>query len=123
MQSKDKYINQYRILKTIGTGGFCKVKLAEDTHNGNKRVAVKILNGDALGDDEKKMLYEEINMMQNLNHKYCVRYLNHGQAEYVKPSGTKQISYIALEIAELGELFDFVANTGAFSEPVCRYYF
>jgi len=33
------------------------------------------------------------------------------------------VSYIALEIAEKGELFDFVANTGSFSEIVSRYYF
>lgn len=54
--------------------------------------------------------------MSQLNHKFIVKYLNHGQKEYVKPSGTKMVSYIALEIAELGELFDFVANTGAFTE-------
>lgn len=39
-----KYIGRYRILKTLGTGASCKVKLAEDTLNGNKRVAVKIMN-------------------------------------------------------------------------------
>jgi len=33
------------------------------------------------------------------------------------------VSYIALEICEGGELFDFVANTGSFEESVCRYYF
>ena len=33
------------------------------------------------------------------------------------------MSYIALELAEAGELFDFVANTGRFSEKVSRHYF
>jgi len=63
-------------------------------------------------------------MMMQIEHERLVRYLNHGQTEYTKPSGkNKTVSYIALEIAEKGELFDFVANTGLFSEPVARYYF
>ena len=31
--------------------------------------------------------------------------------------------YIALELAEGGELFEYVANCGAFSESVARTYF
>lgn len=27
-----------------------------------------------------------------------------------------------MELAEGGELFEYVANTGPFSAPVCRYY-
>lgn len=30
---------------------------------------------------------------------------------------------MALEYVTGGELFDFVFNTGAFNEKVCRYYF
>ena len=61
MQS-GKFIGQYRILKTLGTGASCKVKLAEDTLNGNKRVAVKIMN-ENIGEAEKSLLYTEINTM------------------------------------------------------------
>ena len=43
--------------------------------------------------------------------------------EYPYSSGAKDVNYIVLEIAERGELFDFVANTGAFSEHVARYFF
>jgi serine/threonine protein kinase len=35
----------------------------------------------------------------------------------------KQAFYIVMELASGGELFDFVASTGAFSEPVGRFYF
>ena len=31
--------------------------------------------------------------------------------------------YIVMEVAEYGELFDVISHTGAFSEPVSRYYF
>ena len=54
-----KMFGQYEILRTLGTGGTCKVKLALDTNNGNRKVAVKILN-DNLGDDEKDFLRNEI---------------------------------------------------------------
>jgi serine/threonine protein kinase len=121
MQS-GKFIGQYRILKTLGTGASCKVKLAEDTLNGNKRVAVKIMN-ENIGEAEKSLLYTEINTMQCLNHKNIVKYLECGHKEYTKPSGNRAVSYIALELAEAGELFDFVANTGRFSEKVSRHYF
>lgn len=33
------------------------------------------------------------------------------------------VSYIVLELALGGELFDFVANSGRFEEPAARYYF
>ncbi len=35
----------------------------------------------------------------------------------------KQVDYIVLELAEGGELFDFVCNSGRFTEPVARTYF
>jgi serine/threonine protein kinase len=33
------------------------------------------------------------------------------------------VAYIAQELITGGELFDYVANTGAFSPPICRFYF
>ena len=33
------------------------------------------------------------------------------------------VVFIALELAEGGELFDYVALTGAFNERTCRFYF
>ena len=35
----------------------------------------------------------------------------------------KKVSYIVLEICGGGELFDFIAISGAFKEPLARYYF
>ena len=61
--------------------------------------------------------------MKQIDNFNVIKYLDHGQKEYVKPAGNKLVSFIALEIAEKGELFDYVANTGHFSEPVARYFF
>ena len=44
-------------------------------------------------------------------------------AKWIKSNGrTVAVAYMVLEFVEGGELFDFV-SLGAFSEPVCRYYF
>lgn len=34
-----------------------------------------------------------------------------------------EVAYIAQEMVPGGELFDYVANSGPFSEPICKYYF
>lgn len=78
---------------------------------------------DDIGESEKSMLYNEIHSMQNLDHPNIVKYLECGQEEYIKPSGNRTVSFIALELAEAGELFDFISNTGRFSEKVTRHYF
>jgi hypothetical protein len=35
----------------------------------------------------------------------------------------KEVSYIVLEMAQGGELFDYIACSGRFSEELARYFF
>jgi serine/threonine protein kinase len=45
-------------------------------------------------------------------------------ATEVKPSGKKKKkTFIVLELAEGGELFDYVAQSGPYDDSTCRYYF
>ena len=47
-----------------------------------------------------------------------------GNDFYRKKNGSSEKRYyIALEIAEGGELFDYIASGGRFPEPLARYYF
>lgn len=42
---------------------------------------------------------------------------------YEKPNGkSREVTYIVLELAEVGDLFDVVANSGAFPESLTRFY-
>jgi len=43
---------------------------------------------------------------------------------YYKKNGKKKdVGYIVFELESGGELFDYVLETGAFPEPIARYYF
>lgn len=67
----------------------------------------------------------EVAAMAHLEHDHIIRQFDFGTADYVKSSGRvrKDVNYIVLEIAQGGCLFDYVANTGRFSEKAARYYF
>jgi len=82
-----KSIGRFNILRTLGSGGSCKVKLAEDSSSGNK-VAIKIMNDD-MGQEEKQLLKTEVDIMVNLNHPNVVNYIEWGQDDYVKQKGSK----------------------------------
>ena len=42
---------------------------------------------------------------------------------YEKPYGvSREVVYIVLELAEIGDMFEIVANSGAFSEDLTRFY-
>jgi serine/threonine protein kinase len=63
--------------------------------------------------------------MSKLKHGYIVNLVEYNKEGVLeKEDGTtKTVFYIVLELASGGELFDFVAQTGAFREDVARYYF
>jgi serine/threonine protein kinase len=64
-------------LRTLGSGGSCKVKLAKVNSDG-QHCAVKIMN-DGMGDDEKALLKNEVEIMVKLNHDNVVNYIEWGQ--------------------------------------------
>lgn len=72
-----------------------------------------------------ELVENEVQTMMNLDHPNIVNCLGYEEsATLKKQNGTeKDVLYIALELATGGELFDFIATTGKFSEPVARYYF
>ena len=115
-------IGRFEITKTLGSGASCKVKLGFDTETGRK-VAVKILN-DGLDDKTKELVMTEVEAMGHLKNQHIIEQYEYGVGTYVKKNGkVKEVQYIVLELALGGELFDFVAISGKFPEPLARYYF
>jgi serine/threonine protein kinase len=84
-------------------------------------------------DEEKnrKMIENVISEVQTMSqfkkedHPFIVNLIEYDKDGIIeKQDGSKrQAFYIVLELAQGGELFDFVASTGAFPEHVARYYF
>jgi serine/threonine protein kinase len=63
-------------------------------------------------------------MLKDLNHSNIVNLIEAGQGEYRKKSGKAENKYyLVMELAEGGELFEYVSSTGPFSHKVCRYYY
>ena len=115
-------IGRFTVMRTLGTGASCKVKLGLDNESGRK-VAIKIMN-DNMDSKMKELVMNEVKAMQNLKQLNVISQIEYGSGVYEKNSGKKKdVSYIVLELAIGGELFDFVAISGRFEEPLARYYF
>lgn len=72
-----------------------------------------------------ELVMTEVSTMSNLSHPNIVNLIEYSRDGVLeKSNGTKEdVIYIALELATGGELFDYVATTGRFSEPIARFYF
>lgn len=95
---------------TLGSGSFGKVKLAYDETGA--KVAIKIINSDRVPHDQVKNLQREVWAMQQVQHPNVVNMLNFYQ-------GSRHI-YIVMELAERGELFELLLQSGRFPEETVR---
>ncbi|KFR12723.1 Maternal embryonic leucine zipper kinase, partial [Opisthocomus hoazin] len=94
-------------------GGFAKVKLARHHLTGEK-VAIKIMDKVALGDDLPRVKIE-IDAMKNLSHQHICRL-------YHVIETSKKI-FIVLEYCPGGELFDYIISKDRLSEEEARVFF
>jgi serine/threonine protein kinase len=60
-----------------------------------------------------------------MKHDFIISTKAVGRGPYDKKNGEppREVLFILMEFAENGELFDFISNTGKFSEPTARYFF
>ena len=64
--------------------------------------------------------------MTKVNHPNVLRLIefnNDGYRTSRRDGSVRSVSYAVVELASGGEIFDYVAETGRFSERVCRYFF
>ena len=119
-------LGKYTLLKTLGSGANSKVKLGLDKSTG-RHFAVKILKKNNTNLDAKflELVMTEVVTMSQLSHPNIVNLIEYNKDGVVeKADGRKEaVIYIVLELATGGELFDYVATTGRFSEPIARFYF
>lgn len=105
--------NQYRIDKTIGCGGFAKVKLATHILTGEK-VAIKIMLKQTLMDDLPRVKHE-IKALKSLSHpNICDLY---------QVLETDTHYFLIMEYCDGGELFDYIVEKEKLSENEARKFF
>lgn len=126
MQNRAR-LDDYVILKTLGTGYTGKVKLGRDMNSG-QLYALKILDPTKM-DTQKlskvvKSLENELAVMQNLQHPNIVRFLGlNTSGVYVNRKGKeKTVAYAVIELASKGEIFEVLFKIGPFNENMARFY-
>lgn len=109
---------RYQLGRTLGSGVSCKVKLAKDDNN--NRFAVKIMSKDI---DFAELMSAELETLRQCAHDNVIGLVESGKGtQENSKKGDKSVHYIVLELAQGGELFDFIALGGRFPEPVTRLY-
>ncbi|KFP51212.1 Maternal embryonic leucine zipper kinase, partial [Cathartes aura] len=109
----EEVLKYYELHETIGTGGFAKVKLARHLLTGEK-VAIKIMDKLALGDDLPRVKIE-IDAMKNFSHQHICQL-------YHVIETSKKI-FMVLEYCPGGELFDYIISKDRLSEEEARVFF
>lgn len=118
--------DQFKVVGDLGSGATAEVKLVQDVTTNHKfackliKTGPKGISAQAVADVQK-----EVTIMRSLNHENIIATRDVGIGFYDKQDGStpEEVLFINMELAPEGELFDFIANTGKFSEPVARYYF
>lgn len=111
-------------LNWIHLTGLNRVKLAKD--NDDNWIAMKLMKRDKASNSKlNEIFYNEIQCMENLNHPNLVKMVGYSDSSVaIKEDGSElPVNYIAMEYAENGEIFDFIAESGKFSEREARFYF
>lgn len=98
------------------------VYLAKDKETGDKW-ALKIIKSEVLETLDFEEIEKEVEILRNLNHFNLTKLIDSGTAELRTRNSSKDVFYIAIELARGGELFDFIALTGQFKEEEARFFF
>ncbi len=84
--SSPERVGAFRILSTLGAGGFSTVYSAARLVNGmEQRVALKLFHAHRLGDDARRRFEREQRMLASLDHSGIVRFLDAGVTAEGRP--------------------------------------
>jgi len=106
-KAQGKLRDHYRIGKILGTGAFGEVRMCVHRESNAQR-AVKVLRKSNMDEDEKRMLFNEINILKEIDHPNIIKMYEFFEDE--------KRYYLVTEICKGGELFDEILQRGKFSE-------
>jgi serine/threonine protein kinase len=116
--------NNYRLLKKLGCGIQGRVMLSLDQQE-HRYVAIKLpsaFSGLPENHDVRLLKYQIQSILQE---RYIYRLVNHPNVLKLVPVKNYDQHYVGIvtEFAENGDLFDLIANSGAFTEQMAKFYF
>ena len=119
---QNSQLDNFKILRTLGSGISSKVKLGENIYSGQK-YALKILKS-LSSTRYRSTLIKESAIMSSLAHKNILKFYDLNlNGKYISKSGTKKdVIYGVIEFAEGGELFEILYNSEAFSKNLTLFY-
>ena len=123
-QRKFATLDDFILIKLLGSGFNCKVKLGYQEST-KKYYAIKIIRTKVHVASNIKAMINEIQLLTKMKHPNIINLLRYAEdGTYLKKNGkTYQTKYVALELASNGELFGYISAVGALEETVCRAYF
>ena len=106
-KTQEKLRKIYKIGSTLGTGAFGEVRkcMHRETH---VHRAVKLIKKQDMDDEEKRLLFNEINILKELDHPNIVK-----MYEFFEDD---RRYYLVTEICKGGELFDEIIKNNKFDE-------
>ena len=118
-------LDGYTLGRTIGNGFSAKVKVGTDSEGNEFALKIFDLANPNFNQRAFKLLREEVEATTKLQHDNIVRYFEFKEeATLFKANGQqKTVAYIVQEMITGGEIFEYIFNTGPFTEAVCKYYF
>lgn len=123
---RGKKLDDFLILSTLGEGFTGKVRLGRHTKTG-ALFALKTLDYSLVKPEDRldilNSLKKEAVILRELDHPHLVHF--HGfepNGTFVSRKGSRIVSYVVLEFAPKGEIFDVIAKSGPLSAQVARHY-
>lgn len=117
---------KYKILRSIIKGNNSQVFLVEKLCTKEKYAMKLIKNKGILYHLLLNDIRNELSCLRQLEHDQLIKLVDHNlQGEMVKPEKKKsrKVSYLILEYAENGEIFQFLKKTRGFPIPIVKFYF
>jgi serine/threonine protein kinase len=113
MSNSVEQIGPYRIERTLGEGSYGQVKLGRNLQNGGQEVAIKVIEKEKIKTvQQMERLKREVRMLKLLSHPHIVQLFDVVDAE--------RVIYLTMEVAQGGEVFDYIVAHGRLREKEAR---